>query len=175
MMPMSVIKGYRYDVDTVPSEDYDLWSRILKVGTFCKLPEPLMYIRYVKDGQTATRRHEQLVLNVAISRRFIRAYGFELNEECDYYLGLFVEHDYSINAKTLIGLLKWLEQLNKVNIALGIFPSDLFHDEIAFQKYNFVKHYFINRKLKDKLTPFLYLPFYYKLKVLNYYVGKILF
>ena len=75
MMPMSLFGSFKYDPDSVPSEDYDLWSRILGQGKFHKMSEPLMQIRYASDGQTATRRDEQLNLNINISKRILKHFG----------------------------------------------------------------------------------------------------
>jgi glycosyltransferase involved in cell wall biosynthesis len=174
MMPMTILETYKYDVNRVPSEDYDLWSRILNEGKFHKLPEPLMQIRYASDGQTATRRHEQLKLNVDICKRFLSNDGFKLDKDKEYILYSFIEHDYSITGSTLLKLLDWLEAMKFSNKILSIFPQELCIDEIEFQKQNFIKKYFINRKVVDKIEPFIKLPIRYKLFILRYYIGSLL-
>jgi len=175
MMPMSIFDTYSYNTKMVPSEDYDLWSRILKEGKFHKLSEPLMQIRYSSDGQTATRRHEQLKLNVGICKRFLKNYGFALEPNDEYLLHQFVEHDYTISVDVLLKLLKWLDKLQHLNTKLSIFPDLQFANEIAFQKQNFIKKYFLNRKLPKKIEPFIKLPFHYKLQVISFYMNKLVF
>jgi glycosyltransferase involved in cell wall biosynthesis len=172
MMPMVIVKACQYNINMVPSEDYDLWSRILNEGKFHKLQEPLMHIRYSSDGQTATRRNEQLKLNVNICKRILKNYSFNLDESDEQLLNLFVEHDYSITAGTFCKLLKWLDKLNQINKNLSIFPEQLFLDEIEFQKESFIKKYFINRKLSNKISPFIKMPYRYKLQVISYYFKK---
>ena len=172
MMPMSIFDTYKYNIDTVPSEDYDLWSRILNEGKFHKLSEPLMQIRYSSDGQTATRRHEQLKLNVGIYKRFLDNYGFDLDEDGEYLLNLFIEHNYAMPTDTMIRLLKWMDKLIDANKVLNIFPEEPFKDEIEFQKQNFIKKYFLNRKITNKIKPFIKMPYRYKLMIINYYFNK---
>jgi glycosyltransferase involved in cell wall biosynthesis len=172
MIPMAVVKAHQYNVNTVPSEDYDLWSRLLDDGKFHKLSESLMVIRYAADGQTATRRSEQLKLNIEISQRFFHYYGFDMDDKDKYFHKLFVEHNYLISGGKLIGVFKWLDKLGQANKALGIFPEQRFLNEIEFQKLNFINKYFINRKLANKFSPFFKLPFKYKLFVIKLYFKK---
>lgn len=172
MVPMAVIKTYQYNIKTVPSEDYDLWSRLLDEGKFHKLSEPLMMIRYAADGQTATRRVEQLKLNIEISQRFFHYYGFDMDEKSKHSHELFVEHNYLISGGELIGIFKWLDRLSWANKELNIFPEQRFLNEIEFQKLNFINKYFINRKLANKFNPFFKLSFKYKMHIIKFYLKK---
>lgn len=172
MMPMITIKSHLYNVKAVPSEDYDLWSRILDEGKYYKISEPLMKIRYANDGQTATRRNEQLNLNVKISKRFFNYYGFDLDVNDEYFHSLFIRHNYSISGNDLSNLLNWLDKVCQLNTKGKIFPNKRFLGEIEFQKINFIKKYFINRKLTNKIMPFLILPNKYKIQVIKFYFKK---
>ena len=174
MMPMSIFNNYKYNVDKVPSEDYDLWSRILKEGEFHKLSDPLMQIRYSIDGQTATRRHEQLKLNIDIGKSIFKSYGFDLNEIDEMILNFFIQHNYSVSPGFLIKIIAWLDDLNHRNTNLNIFPEHAFANEIEYQKWDFIKKYFLNNKITKKMHSFICLPYKYKFKIMNYYVKKLI-
>ena len=85
---------------------------------------------------------------------------------------LFIEHNYSVPSGTLLKILEWLDKLKDDNEINGIFPEELFENEIEFQKQNFIRSYFINRKMSKKVKPFIKLPVKYKIQVLNYYIHK---
>lgn len=172
MMPMEVIKKYMYTVDMVPSEDYDLWSRLLNEGKFYKLEEPLMFYRCSANGQTATRRQEQLRLNVDIFKRIAKCYGFNWDRKYESVVYQYISHDYSMPAFTLLKLIEWFDQLLIQNNTKEMFPKSAFENELRYQENTFVTKYFYNRTLKDKIMPFFKLPLRLKLQVIKFYLSK---
>jgi len=55
MLRKSVLKGFKFDNDYVPVEDYDLWSRLLAQTQFHNLPESLLNYRQHDNNISKTK------------------------------------------------------------------------------------------------------------------------
>ena len=74
-------EGLRYDPEFLESEDYDLWTRLLRVGGGDNLPEPLLLYR-VHEGQASTsRRGLQREFQGRVALREISAVAPSLSAE----------------------------------------------------------------------------------------------
>ncbi len=61
----------RYDPRFLESEDYDLWSRVLELGTGTNVPEPLVLYRVHPGQASQSRRDLQRTFQLEIARREI--------------------------------------------------------------------------------------------------------
>jgi glycosyltransferase involved in cell wall biosynthesis len=73
--------GLRYDPGYVESEDYELWTRLLRVAEGGNLPEPLVLYRVHPGQATQRRRRLQRDLQREIARREIARLAPELPPE----------------------------------------------------------------------------------------------
>lgn len=174
MIRKHVLSHYKYNPLKVPSEDYDLWSRLIWEGQFYKLKEPLLFYRSRKESETSKRRKEQLLLNVSIAEYMFDRTGFKKWLKPNEHLKILASHDYSISGRQLRRLIKWQKQLKTVNKDVGIFSNDTFKDIIDINLNNYLISFFINHKFRHKLIPFLHLNLFYKWFILNYYFNKFL-
>lgn len=168
-----VILTNKYDPDMVPSEDYDLWSRLINQGEFRNLPEPLLYYRIHQKSETSQRRKEQLVKNVSISNRIFEGLGFESIAFHDESVRILAAHDYTVSGKKISQLLIWKKNLLAFNANKKIFDQQKFDDSIDKTIHKFLISYFSNRKRSQKIAPFFYLNLKAKKKIINYYLQSL--
>lgn len=174
MITKAVLLKHPYDSEKVPSEDYDLWSRLLFEGEFYNIQQPLLYYRYHKQSETSMRRNEQLQLSVSIVDFMFKKLGFDVLEYHDYNLKAFVSHDYSINASNLKNLVSWFKSLKALNAHKKVFSTQLFNKVADKHLDKFLISYFTNRSVSKKVMPFFKIAYTHKLVVLNYYLKKII-
>ncbi|MCF6308043.1 MAG: glycosyltransferase [Flavobacteriaceae bacterium] len=170
MIRKNILIENKYDADMVPSEDYDLWSRLIFLGDFYNIQEPLLYYRDHGNSQTTKRRKEQLFKNVAIFEFILKKLGFTDEIVKAESLFNFASHNYSIPGKKIKELINWFDKLKQANTKL---TSNKKFNEIADNNLNnYLVSYFINQKTSKKIIPFLYLKFKQKLLIANYYISK---
>ena len=172
MILKEVLLETKYDLNFVPSEDYDLWCRLIWKGKFYNIQEPLLKYRDHENSQTTKRRKEQLLKNVNIGLFMYEKLKLSTSKESAKYIEAFCAHDYSINGYKLKKLLLWFESVKVSNKENDIFDSLKFNKIVNIVLKRFVISYFMERKLKNKLFPFFLLNFKYKLILINYYVNK---
>lgn len=168
-----VLLKHKYNVESVPSEDYDLWSRLIFEGDFYQLQEPLLYCRIHQTSVTATRRHEQLSKNIDITKYMFKHIGFDLLEGHDENVSIFARHDYTISGKQLSGLMKWLEGLKKVNKDNEKFQIGKFNTMVDVNLKRYLFSFFTNQKIGKKIAPFLHLKLKHKIYVISFYLNKL--
>ena len=147
-----VLAKYKYDLDAVPSEDYNLWSRLIFEGKFHQLQQPLLYCRIHQTSTTARRRNEQLNRNILITKNLYNKLGLISENEHDINLKVFTAYDYSVTGRRLRKIIDWVEDLKQKNRTQGFFPSEEFDKSIHERLKKYILSYFINvsktRKLK---------------------------
>lgn len=163
-----------YNSKSVPSEDYDLWSRLIFKGDFYQIQKPLLFCRIHQTSITARRRKEQLQHNISIVKSIFIKLGYDSLKEHDFYIEAFVSHDYSIKGKELKGLINWFQNLKELNNKKAVFPSQKFEIEADKHLKKFLISYFTNQSLFKKIVPFFYIHLRLKLFILNYYFNKII-
>ena len=174
MLRKDVLLKHLYRKEKVPSEDYDLWSRLIWEGEFYKIIEPLLFYRYRKLSETSRRRKEQLILNVEISKYMFDKIGFTQLDNNEENIRVFASRDYSISGKDLKGLINWFKSLKQTNINQGIFQIEKFNNLSDANLERFLIAYFTNRKLVKKIVPFFNLNRTNKKLILNYYFSKLI-
>ena len=172
MFRNELLSNYSYDANMVPSEDYDLWSRLIFEGEFYNIREPLLFYRYHKKSETATRREEQLNLNVKIAQTFFKKVGFDTPFQNEY-IKIIASHDYSISGRRLKVLLKWLHGLIQFNKANKLLPEAGFNETLNKNIEKYLLSYFTNKTIINKIVPFLYLNIAKQKLILNYYFSKL--
>ncbi len=70
--------GLGYNVDCRYAQDYEYWSRMLKVTEGCNLPEVLVQYRSHDKQIAATKLQEQQEIATAISRQNVREMGVDM-------------------------------------------------------------------------------------------------
>ncbi len=161
-----------YNPSAVPSEDYDLWSRLIFKGQFYQIQEPLLYVRLHQTSVTANRRKEQLIRSVLIAQRIYDTLGLISNPQKDKLLIAYTIHDYNISAVGLRSLIHWFINLKANNKKLELFDEVSFNDEANKHLKRFIVSYFLNNSIIRKIKSFIYLPFYYKKIIISYYLHK---
>ena len=69
----------RYREDLMPTEDYDLWSRLLKVTKGANLPEVLLKYRFHAGQESSARRERQLAIHEKVATDNVNAL-YEMQE-----------------------------------------------------------------------------------------------
>jgi len=162
----------KYNTDFVPSEDYDLWSRLIWEGEFYNIQKPLLKYRDHIGSETSKRRKEQLLKNVKIGLFMFEKLGLNISLDSPEYIRSYCSHDYSISGYNLKKLIQWFEINKKINKKKNLFKTAEFEIITDRVLKRFVVSYFINRKLNKKLGAFLLLNFKYKGIIFNYYRKK---
>ena len=173
MIRKEALIGYKYKPNKVPSEDYDLWSRLIWKGEFYNIQTPLLFYRYLKTSETSTRRQDQLQLNVSISKFMFEKAGFIDLPNSNENIRIFASRDYSISGKQLRGLIKWFEDLKTFKANNNKFPSEKFNILVNVNLEQFLISFFTNQRIINKIKPFFNLNFYNKKLILNYYFNKL--
>lgn len=173
MMRKDVLLNFPYNSNMVPSEDYDLWSRLIEKGEFYIIQSPLLLYRQHLLSETSVRRREQLQLNVNIAIRLFNTFGFHHIENHDTYVRIFVSRDYSISGKELCGLQKWFGDLKQLNAQQKKFNLTKFNVIADTNLQSYLISYFMNQKHIKKIIPFLKLDSNYKIFIIRYYLNKI--
>ncbi|MES2308291.1 MAG: glycosyltransferase family 2 protein [Verrucomicrobiota bacterium] len=62
----------RYNEDLMPTEDYELWSRLLQVTEGANLPEPLLRYRFHSGQESSAKRARQLQIHQKVSEQNIK-------------------------------------------------------------------------------------------------------
>jgi glycosyltransferase involved in cell wall biosynthesis len=168
-----VMLGQSYNPEMVPSEDYDLWSRLIGLGELHNLEEPLLYYRVHQKSETSRRRREQLALNVTISNRIFKAFGFNSILHHDESVRVLASHDYTVKGVEIRRLLAWKKNIVQFNKDHGIFDQNKFYESIEETIYKFIIAYFTNRKLSQKIEPFFNLDSKTRKKIINYYLQSL--
>lgn len=172
MIKKEVLQKNPYNPEMVPSEDYDLWSRLINRGKFRVLDTPLLYYRYRLQSETSRRRKEQLELNTLIIHYLLDKLNWEGILDHEKHIKTMAEYDYSLDGPKLKKFMGWFETLREHNKKQKVFKVDLFDRECKKQQNKYLRHYFSNKKLKDKIIPFLYLKLPNKIWILKYYLKK---
>ena len=76
MMRRSVLMEHalRYREDLMPTEDYELWSRLLKVTKGANLPELLLRYRFHAGQESSARRERQLAIHEKVASDNVKAF-----------------------------------------------------------------------------------------------------
>lgn len=173
MMRKEALLKHMYNIKKVPSEDYDLWSRLLCEGEFFNIEKPLLFYRYHNTSETSTRRKEQLQLNIGIAKFIFKNIGLTDLPNHDENISIFASHDYSISGQELRGLIKWFEKLKQINTNVHLFSIDRFNSIANANLEKFLISFFTNQIIIKKIIPFLYLNLASKKLIMNYYFSKI--
>lgn len=173
MIRKEVLLKHKYNPKKVPSEDYDLWSRLIWEGEFYKIREPLIFYRYHKLSETSQRRKEQLLLNVNISKFMFHKLGIKNLPDNEEHIRILASHDYSISGKKLPNLINWFRKLKQANANDKLFEIEKFNNVANANLERFIISFFINQKLRKKIMPFIYLTLTQKILIIKYYFKKL--
>ncbi|RIA10264.1 glycosyltransferase involved in cell wall biosynthesis [Flavobacteriaceae bacterium MAR_2010_72] len=174
MLKRGVLGQDPYDPSKVPSEDYELWSRLIWEGRFYKLNRPLLDYRSHANSETSRRRKEQLKLNVAIAEYMFDRIGFRAYHDPGANLKRLVVHDYTISGRDLKHLMRWCVTLKRVNQTHNKFDITTFNAVVDKQIRLFLISYFMNQKIKSKMIPFFSLSLSHKAVIVKHYLGKVI-
>lgn len=174
MIKREILQINPYNPRMVPSEDYDLWSRLINRGKFRVLDTPLLYYRYRLQSETSRRRKEQLQLNTLIIQYLFDKLNWEEITDQEKHIKTMAEYDYSLDGPKLRKFMGWFETLREHNKKHKVFDQEIFNRECKKQQNKYLRHYFSNKKWKNKIIPFLYLKLPYKMQIFNYYFKKAL-
>lgn len=162
-----------YNTDAVPSEDYDLWSRLIFKGQFYQIQKPLLYCRVHQTSITANNRKKQLHKNIAVADYMFHKLGFYQLKNHTENLRIFVSHDYSINGSQLNELINWFDALQQFNEENKLFAEDAFNTMASANLNRYLFSYFTNRKLAQKIEPFLSIRGSQKINIIKFYAQRL--
>jgi len=74
-MRLNAFARYRYDVEFVVAQDYELWARMIETCRFANLPEALTYYRQHPKQSSSTKSHTQRTMDLEIYGRQIDRLG----------------------------------------------------------------------------------------------------
>lgn len=174
MIRRDVLLKHIYNPKMVPSEDYDLWSRLIWIGNFYNIQKPLLIYRSHKNSETTKRRREQLILNVCIVNTMFIKLGLSISDQCKKNINYIVAHNYKISGEELKKISKSIFILKKTNQKEQVFNVNEFNIFLNTQLKKYLIAYFENQKFKKKIFPFFKINSSNKLMVLKYYIKKIL-
>lgn len=172
LMRSSALKSLMYNPKMPPSEDYDLWTRMIVKGKFKKLKTPLLLYRFGQASQTTLRRYEQLKLNVKISKSMFENWNDNSLNNYKFEHAALISHNYSLKGAQLRRVKSWLESLKKINSNTLTFQEERFNKTIDQQWNIYLKKYFKNRTLLKKITPFIFLDLNSKLTIIKHYISN---
>ncbi|SDB22400.1 Glycosyltransferase involved in cell wall bisynthesis [Flavobacteriaceae bacterium MAR_2010_188] len=171
MIRKFIFSTFSYNPHMVPSEDYDLWSRIFNAGKMHCLKSVLVLYRFDSESETTIRRSEQLKLNVKIAKRLFQVFYHDLESSNGKYIEILSQNDYSINGKELYLLSNWVYNLKNKNDYARVLNNEKFNQVIDTRWRKYLKSYFANKILRKKLHPFLKLKLEDKVLLIKHYMN----
>ena len=100
---LALAGGYRVQPWGNFPEDYDLWTRLARVGTMANLEEPLVMYRQHDRGLSATRQEEIRLGTLQVAERYFRQVGARHSSRSQY-LNLVNALQFGGGRDTLVGL-----------------------------------------------------------------------
>jgi glycosyltransferase involved in cell wall biosynthesis len=145
MMRRSIIERNElfYDVDLEPSEDYDLWVRILKYGKIINLPEVLLQYR-LHSFQVSNTRHKlqeeqaKKVRRKLISNLYVDAPDVNVTEDIKF------DNDIKTNKEILLQFIKEIKKLKKLNAEKKFFAVSGFERYLETRRMHAIQSFFKN-------------------------------
>ncbi|HEY9195650.1 MAG TPA: glycosyltransferase family 2 protein [Mucilaginibacter sp.] len=134
----------QYDNAFVAAEDYELWTRVIRIGTTANIPEPLLYYRRHDNQVTATNQPRQ-VANSNLCREKMLSYALDHPSENDL-----------TNCKTVVNntrvkkvielrtITEWLNAAFARNKQTGFYDEWEFGKYIQQKKAMFVRNYYLH-------------------------------
>lgn len=131
MMRATIFSKYQlsYDATQLHAEDYDLWTRILEIGTIENLPEVLLNYRIHNLQVSQMQNTQQLQCANSIRLRQLQQL-VNLNElvvSTDFALLFLTKKSTTITSTELKQLKQLLAQLYAANITKHIYNNELFY------------------------------------------------
>lgn len=173
MIKTQVLKENKYNPAVVPSEDYELWSRLITIGKFKILHTPLIFYRSNENSVTSHQRKKQLKLNIPIATYIYNTTRLQKLEHHETHHKNFVSNNYEVSSNNLYGMVNWINDLGAHNAEVAFFDVEKFNKTLQSKLRRYLKSYFANNTNKQKADAFLYLPLKFKLYVLKIYFKKL--
>ncbi|OXA92207.1 glycosyltransferase family 2 protein [Flavobacterium hercynium] len=158
-----------YDVHKEPAEDYDLWTRLLKVGKLHNLQEVLLDYR-VHDAQVSQKRNDQQI-KAANEIKINLLNNLALPQD-DHQMQSFLK---KIVSRREVFSFKEINEFQNLKYKLIIANGNSFFQKEGFEKYlsevqnNLFRDYFLRR---DQYTPINYFQY---LKTKKQWINKLKF
>lgn len=165
MMRKSILdKGsILYDLAKEPSEDYDLWVRLISKGKLHNLLEVLLKYR-IHDKQVSQKRTEQQLNNaIEIKLYLLYCLDLEMQQNEREVLKKIITRNSNIKFDEFVKFQEIKSKLLQSNN--GYFEKNGFYQYLMDLDFRNVKKYFLN---KNKFTPLTYWQ-YLKIKSRLYY------
>lgn len=145
MLRKKAIAGYRYDENFQAAEDYELWSRLIKVTQFYNIPESLLQYRLHHSSMSVLESTMQAKNTRKIIGNQLKNIGIE-------------DNDINIElCQTLFGALFKSHLTDDEFRKLTIFANDLEYHNQKKKFYNSKKlHMVINEKLSEAFKRTIY-------------------
>lgn len=147
MMRTSFLKKHQLTYNTLmePAEDYDLWTRMIHLGKFHNLQEPLLRYR-VHENQVSSKRNLlqiQKALQIK-SNLFFNLDKTPSSREVEAYKSVLFVSDKSMISDFLI-FLKLKKKMICSNNDSNYFDKKLFNNFLSSIEESFMKYYFKKR------------------------------
>lgn len=168
----SILLKHKYNSAKVPSEDYDLWSRLIWEGQFYKIGEPLLFYRYNEYSETSKRRGQQLSLNIYIIMSMFETLGLIISEEEKVHIRNYASHNYEISIYELKDMLYWFRNLKNKDLVKLKFEMPVLNKSLEYHLSKFLISYFENNSKTKKIKAFFYLSLSDMVTVIGHYAKK---
>jgi len=153
-----------YDVNKEPTEDYDFWTKLLKVGKLYNIQEILLNYR-VHDSQVSKKRNlQQINMAIEIKINLLNNLGFVKNDYTQDLLKKVISRTTTISFKELNDFLDLKSELLLSNNEMAFFDKKLFEQYLLTIQNNLFKDYFLKTKIYKPKTFFQYLKIKKKCK-----------
>jgi glycosyltransferase involved in cell wall biosynthesis len=164
MFRKSIIKGFKFEDQFVPAEDYGLWSEIIQITDFYNIPESLLNYRWHPNNISQTKDENLRKANVLIKKRQLHHFGIDTNHRnIEDYLNA-VSLKRHLTPEQIINAIKASKILKEKNKKTNYYNPSIFETHINTVIVRTIR----NANSYDK-------KFYYYLKNESGYFGKIPF
>jgi glycosyltransferase involved in cell wall biosynthesis len=133
-----------YDPDFFAAEDYELWTRMVAIGSIANIPAPLLSYRS-HPNQVSAKEQLMQVKNSRRCRVRMLCYPLGVPTNSDIKASLLIVGDEKVsNFSTLVEIINWLNHLNEKNKTTAFYLQNKFEVFIKKKKSALVRTFYLN-------------------------------
>ncbi len=153
-----VMYQLRYDETLEPTEDYDLWTRLMEHGRIENLPDVLLLYRRHTEQESITKYNRLIDVSNAIrERQLLKLLSFS-NKSYDvlFAISVFTKQSLKIDTPSLRKMVALMTEMYSANLTKKIYDESLFFDYLRATLLFYIRK-FNTTRLYD-------FPFFFKLE-----------
>ncbi|OYU80794.1 MAG: hypothetical protein CFE23_07445 [Flavobacterium sp. BFFFF1] len=173
------ITSLEYDKFKEPAEDYDLWSKMIWLGHFYNIQQPLMQYRQHELQVSNTKNNKQTRhFNESRILLFKRLH-YDVSMFPDSLVLKILNREFALSGKEFRLMLKWFHEVQEKNRNKQLYQVKEFIEITEQMKNSFIGDYFLMNKFKGIIVDrFFSLPprlMYFVVKVCTKYFNRQLY